>query len=47
VYERGEIRIQRSISIKRPVAADAGASVPPPVPVLSDAEAANLERTRA
>jgi len=40
VYERGEIRIQRSISIKRPVAADAA-------PVLTDTEAANLERTRA
>jgi hypothetical protein len=47
VYERGEIRIQRSISIKRPVAADATANVPPRTPVLPDTEAANLERTRA
>jgi HD-GYP domain-containing protein (c-di-GMP phosphodiesterase class II) len=46
VYERGEIRIQR-ISIKRPVAADAAANVPPAAPVRPDAEVANLERTRA
>ncbi len=46
VYERGEIRIQRSIAIKRPVAADPAASVPPAAPALPTAEAANLERTR-
>jgi HD-GYP domain-containing protein (c-di-GMP phosphodiesterase class II) len=46
VYERGEIRIQRSISIKRPVAADPAANVPPAVPAPPAAEVANLERTR-
>jgi len=48
VYGRGEIRIQR-IAIKRPVAADAAASVPPPpvpAPPLPAADPANLERTR-
>jgi len=46
VYGRGEIRIQR-IAIKRPVAADAAANVPPPVPapVLPAPEVSNLERT--
>ena len=46
VYERGEIRIQRSISIKRPVAADAATNVQPPAPALPAADGANLERTR-
>jgi HD-GYP domain-containing protein (c-di-GMP phosphodiesterase class II) len=46
VYERGEIRIQRSIAIRRPVASDPAANVPPAAPALPAAEAANLERTR-
>ena len=46
VYERGEIRIQRSISIKRPVAADATANVQSVAPALPTAEAPSLERTR-
>jgi HD-GYP domain-containing protein (c-di-GMP phosphodiesterase class II) len=47
VYGRGEIRIQR-IAIKRAVAADAAASVPPPAPApaLPTPEVTNLERTR-
>jgi HD-GYP domain-containing protein (c-di-GMP phosphodiesterase class II) len=45
VYGRGEIRIQR-ISIKRPMAADTAANVPPPAAALPPAEPANLERTR-
>jgi HD-GYP domain-containing protein (c-di-GMP phosphodiesterase class II) len=46
VYERGEIRIQRSIAIKRPVAADPGANVPAAGPVLPAVEVPTLERTR-
>jgi hypothetical protein len=46
VYERGEIRIQRSISIKRPVAADPAANVPPAASAPPAAEVTNLERTR-
>jgi HD-GYP domain-containing protein (c-di-GMP phosphodiesterase class II) len=46
VYERGEIRIQRSIAIKRAAAADAATNVPPAAPALPAAEAGNLERTR-
>ena len=46
VYGRGEIRIPRSIAIKRPVAADASASAPATVPALPVVEASNLERTR-
>ena len=46
VYERGEIRIPRSIAIKRPAAADAAAKVPPSAPALPPAEAPALERTR-
>jgi HD-GYP domain-containing protein (c-di-GMP phosphodiesterase class II) len=47
VYGRGEIRIQR-VSIKRPVAPGAAASVPPPVDPAPPAEVvAHLERTRA
>src|SRR5271166_2747897 len=48
VYERGEIRIPRSIAIKRPAAADAAATDVPsaPAPALPAPEVANLERTR-
>jgi HD-GYP domain-containing protein (c-di-GMP phosphodiesterase class II) len=46
VYERGEIRIPRSIAIKRPVTADAAANAPSSVTALPVAEASNLERTR-
>jgi HD-GYP domain-containing protein (c-di-GMP phosphodiesterase class II) len=48
VYERGEIRIQRSISIKRPVAAaaDAPANAPQATPAPPAADPVNLERTR-
>jgi HD-GYP domain-containing protein (c-di-GMP phosphodiesterase class II) len=46
VYGRGEIRIQR-ISIKRSVAVDPAANVPPAAapPVVPAADATNLERT--
>ncbi|MFZ0772671.1 MAG: HD domain-containing phosphohydrolase [Candidatus Sulfotelmatobacter sp.] len=46
VYGRGEIRIQR-LAIKRPVAADAAANVPPPGPAPAPlaAESAQLERS--
>jgi HD-GYP domain-containing protein (c-di-GMP phosphodiesterase class II) len=46
VYARGEIRIPRSIAIKRPVAAGAAAPAPSSVPALPAVEAPNLERTR-
>ncbi len=47
VYERGEIRIPRSIAIKRPAsAADATANATPSAPLPPAAEAPNLERTR-
>ncbi len=47
VYARGEIRIQRSIAIRRPVASDASANAPPSAPPApTAAEALNLERTR-
>jgi HD-GYP domain-containing protein (c-di-GMP phosphodiesterase class II) len=47
VYARGEIRIQRSIAIRRPVASDASANAPPSAPPAPPAaEALNLERTR-
>ncbi len=46
VYGRGEIRIQRSIAIKRPVAADPAANVPTAGPALPAVEVPNLERTR-
>ena len=45
VYERGEIRIPRSISIKRPASA-ADATATPSAPPPPAAEAPNLERTR-
>jgi HD-GYP domain-containing protein (c-di-GMP phosphodiesterase class II) len=45
VYGRGEIRIQR-IAIKRSVATDTSANVPPPVPAPPAAiESTNLEKT--
>ena len=47
VYGRGEIRIQRSIAIKRAaVAADAATNAPPAAPALPAPETGNLERTR-
>jgi HD-GYP domain-containing protein (c-di-GMP phosphodiesterase class II) len=47
VYERGEIRIPRSIAIKRPVSAgDATGHAVPSAPLPPTAEAPNLERTR-
>jgi HD-GYP domain-containing protein (c-di-GMP phosphodiesterase class II) len=46
VYARGEIRIQRSIAIKRPVAADAVPNAQPAAPASPAAETANLERMR-
>jgi HD-GYP domain-containing protein (c-di-GMP phosphodiesterase class II) len=46
VYARGEIRIQRSIAIKRPVAADAVPNAQPAAPVSTATETANLERMR-
>jgi HD-GYP domain-containing protein (c-di-GMP phosphodiesterase class II) len=46
VYARGEIRIQRSIAIKRPVAADAVANAQPAAPASTATETANLERMR-
>ena len=45
VYERGEIRIPRSIAIKRPASA-ADATATPSAPPPPAAEACNLERTR-
>jgi hypothetical protein len=51
-YGRGEIRIQRSIAIKRPVAQEAAVSgnvdvpLPTPIPTAQAAEAGGLERTR-
>jgi HD-GYP domain-containing protein (c-di-GMP phosphodiesterase class II) len=46
VYARGEIRIQRSIAIKRPVAADAVPNAQPAAPASTATETANLERMR-
>jgi HD-GYP domain-containing protein (c-di-GMP phosphodiesterase class II) len=46
VYARGEIRIQRSIAIKRPVAADAVPNPQPAAPASTATETANLERMR-
>jgi HD-GYP domain-containing protein (c-di-GMP phosphodiesterase class II) len=46
VYARGEIRIQRSIAIKRPVVADAVPNAQPAAPASPAAETANLERMR-
>ena len=47
VYERGEIRIQRSIASKGRWLPDAGRERPAAAaPALPTAEAANLERTR-
>jgi HD-GYP domain-containing protein (c-di-GMP phosphodiesterase class II) len=51
-YGRGEIRIQRSIAIKRTVSPDAAARgnvdvpLPAPIPATQAAEAGGLERTR-
>jgi HD-GYP domain-containing protein (c-di-GMP phosphodiesterase class II) len=47
VYGRGEIRIQRSIAIKRAAAAaDAATNAPTAAPALPVPETGNLERTR-
>jgi len=46
VYARGEIRIQRSIAIRRPVAPDAIPNAPPAAPASPATETANLERMR-
>jgi len=46
VYARGEIRIQRSIAIKRPVGAGAVPNAQPAAPASPAAETANLERMR-
>ncbi len=47
VYGRGEIRIQRSIAIKRAAAAaDAATNAPTAAPALPAPETGNLERTR-
>src|ERR1700691_2430892 len=44
VYARGEIRIQRSIAIKRPAGADAVPNAQPAAPASTATETANLER---
>jgi len=52
VYERGEIRIQRLVVVRRPVAVEGNASVPataavaPVAPPATTAELADLERSR-